>query len=176
MRRPLQLDNADESVESASTRVSAHTYGMELYLRRDLTRRFGGFLSYTLSRSVRSTGRLEGPSSVDRTHVLNLAAAYRLGDSWRLGSRFVFYSGRPGEVAYPRAAQHPPRGPAFYRVDVRVEKRWALGETGFWALVAEVQNASLRRETTDVSCYAYGCSSESIGPITVPSLGLEASF
>jgi hypothetical protein len=42
--------------------------------------------------------------------------------------------------------------------------------------VAEVQNATLSRETTDVSCYAYGCSSESIGPITIPSLGLEASF
>ena len=64
----------------------------------------------------------------------------------------------------------------FYRVDARLEKRWPLGETGFWALVAEVQNAALQRETTDVSCYAYGCSAESIGPVTVPSLGLEASF
>ncbi|MEO8182151.1 MAG: TonB-dependent receptor [Deltaproteobacteria bacterium] len=172
----FQLDNADESVEGATARVTAHTYGMELYVRRELTRRFGGFLSYTLARSVRSTGRLEGPSSIDRTHVLNLAAAYRLGQSWRLGARFVFYSGRPGEVAYPRAARQPPRGPAFYRLDLRVEKRWALGETGFWALVAEVQNATLGRETTDVSCYAYGCATESIGPVTVPSLGLEASF
>jgi hypothetical protein len=172
----FQLDNADESVESASARVTAHTYGLELYLRRELTRRFGGFISYTLSRSLRSSGRLEGPSAVDRSHVLNVAAAYRLGESWRLGSRLVFYSGRPGEVAYPRAAQRPPRGPAFYRLDVRLEKRWQLGETGFWALVAEVQNASLQRETTDVSCYAYGCSTESIGPVTVPSLGLEAAF
>jgi hypothetical protein len=170
------LNNADESVEAATSRVTAHSYGTELYIRRDLTRRLGGFLSYTLSRSTRTTGRLEGPSSVDRTHVLNLALAYRLGDSWRLGSRLVLYSGRPGEVAYPRAAQQPPRGPAFLRLDLRVEKRWSLGETGFWALVAEVQNATLSRETTGVSCYAYGCQSESIGPITVPSLGLEASF
>jgi hypothetical protein len=170
------LNNADESVEAATARVTAHSYGMELYARRDLTRRLGGFVSYTLSRSVRSTGRLEGPSSVDRTHVLNLALAYRLGDSWRLGSRFVFYSGRPGEVAYPKPAQRPPRGPSFVRLDLRVEKRWSLGETGFWALVAEVQNATLSRETTDVSCYAYGCESESIGPVRVPSLGLEASF
>jgi len=40
----------------------------------------------------------------------------------------------------------------------------------------EVQNATLGRETTDVSGYAYGCATESIGPVTVPSLGLEASF
>jgi hypothetical protein len=156
--------------------VTGHTYGAELYLRRDLTRRFGGFISYTLSRSTRTTARLEGPSSADRTHVLNLAAAYRLGESWRLGGRFVFYSGIPAEVAYPRAAQSPPRGPVFMRLDWRLEKRWRLGSTGFWALVLEVQNTTLAKETLDVSCYAYGCESESIGPVTLPSLGLEASF
>ena len=39
-----------------------------------------------------------------------------------------------------------------------------------------VQNVTLQRETTDVSCYAYGCAYEKIGPVTVPSLGLEATF
>jgi hypothetical protein len=172
----FQLDNADLSVDAVTARVTGHTYGAELYLRRDLTRRLGGFLSYTLARSTRSTARLEGPSSVDRTHVLNVAAAYRLGQSMRLGARLVLYSGVPAEVAYPRAAQSPPRGPAFHRLDVRVEKRWPLGDTGFWALVAEVQNTTLRRETLDVSCYAYGCDAESIGPVTVPSLGIEAQL
>jgi hypothetical protein len=172
----FQLDNSDISVDAATARVTGHTYGAELYLKRDLTRRFGGFISYTLSRSTRTTARLEGPSSADRTHVLNVAAAYRLGQSWRLGGRFMFYSGIPAEVAYPRAAQSPPRGPVFLRLDWRLEKRWRLGSTGFWALVLEVQNTTLARETLDVSCYAYGCESESIGPVTLPSLGLEASF
>jgi hypothetical protein len=172
----FQLDNADVSVDAITARVTGHTYGVELFLQRDLTRRFGGFISYTLSRSTRATARLEGPSSVDRTHVFNLAGAYRLGDSWRAGARLVLYSGVPAEVAYARIARSPPRGPAFHRVDVRLEKRWRLGEDGFWALVAEVQNTTLRRETLDVSCYAYGCESESIGPVTVPSLGVEAQF
>jgi hypothetical protein len=172
----LALDNSDVSVDALTERVTAHTYGAELYLRRDLSRRLGGFISYTLSRSTRSVSRIEGPSSVDRTHVLNLAAAYRLGDSWRMGARFVFYSGVPAEVAYPRAAASPPRGPVFHRLDWRLEKRWRLGAEGFWALVAEVQNTTLRKETLDVSCYAYGCEAESFGPITVPSLGVEAQF
>lgn len=172
----FQLDNADVSVDAVTARVTGHTYGAELFLQRDLTRRLGGFLSYTLSRSTRATARLEGPSSVDRTHVLNVAAAYRLGDSWRAGGRLVLYSGLPAEVAYARVARTPPRGPAFHRLDVRLEKRWPLGEAGFWALVAEVQNTTLRPETLEVSCYAYGCESESIGPVTVPSLGVEARF
>jgi hypothetical protein len=164
------------SVDAVTARITGHTYGVELFLQRDLTRRLGGFISYTLSRSTRATARLEGPSSVDRTHVLNVAAAYRLGDSWRAGGRLVLYSGLPAEVAYARVARTPPRGPAFHRLDVRLEKRWNLGATGFWALVAEVQNTTLRRETLELSCYAYGCESESIGPVTVPSLGVEASF
>jgi hypothetical protein len=172
----FQLDNADLSVDSLTQRVTAHTYGAEIFLRRELTRRLGGFISYTLSRSTRSIGRLEGPSSVDRTHVLNVAAAYRLGDSWRTGARVVFYTGVPAEVAYPRAAESPPRAPAFHRIDLRIEKRWPLGAEGFWALVAEVQNSTLRPETLERSCYFYGCESESIGPITVPSLGVEAQF
>ena len=48
------------------------------------------------------------------------------------GKRQLFI---PGELAYPRAVASPPRAPAFYRFDWRVEKRWPLGETGFWAVV-----------------------------------------
>ncbi len=98
------------------------------------------------------------------------------GDSWRTGARVVVYSGVPAEVAYPRAAESPPRAPAFHRVDLRIEKRWPFGADGFWALVAEVQNTTLRSETLERSCYFYGCESESIGPVTVPSLGVEAQF
>jgi hypothetical protein len=171
-----QLDNADVSVDPDSDRVTAHSYGLELYLRRSLTRKLGGFVSYTLSRSLRSVARLEGPSSFDRTHVLNLALAYDLGHSWRAGTRFMFYTGVPAEVAYPKAAQNPPRAPPFYRIDWRLEKRWRLGDTGFWALVFEVLNTTLHEEVLQFSCYAYGCDQEAIGPVTVPSVGVEVSY
>jgi hypothetical protein len=172
----IQLQRADSTLDNDSERVTAHTYGMEFFLRRALTQRLGGFLSYTLSRSSRSTGRLHGPSSFDRTHVFNLALAYELGRNWRAGARTLVYTGIPAEVAYPRAAKNPPRSPLFYRLDWRLEKRWKLGEDGFWALVFEVLNTTLHKETLEYSCYAYGCESESIGPITIPSIGLEASF
>jgi TonB family protein len=171
-----QLDNADVSVDADSDRVTSHSYGLELYIRRSLTRRLGGFVSYTLSRSLRSLGRLEGPSSFDRTHVLNFALAYDLGRAWRAGTRLMMYTGIPAEVAYPKAAQNPPRSPPFYRIDWRLEKRWRLGETGFWALVFEVLNTTLHKEVLEFSCYAYGCNQEAIGPVTVPSIGLELSY
>lgn len=171
-----QLDNADGNVNPDSARVTSHSYGLELYIRRSLTRRLGGFVSYTLSRSLRSVDRLEGPSSFDRTHVLNFALAYDLGRAWRAGTRLMMYTGIPAEVAYPKAAQNPPRSPPFYRIDWRLEKRWRLGDTGFWALVFEVLNTTLHKEVLEFSCYAYGCNQEAIGPVTVPSIGLEMSY
>ncbi|HEX2880091.1 MAG TPA: TonB-dependent receptor, partial [Polyangiaceae bacterium] len=172
----MQLQRADSSIDNDTDRATAHTYGFEVYLRRPLTHRLGGFLSYTLSRSTRALGRIKAPSSFDRTHVLNLALAYDLGRAWRIGGRFLTYTGIPGEVAYPEAATNPPRTPIFYRIDWRLEKRWRLGKTGFWAFVVEVLNTTLHKETLELSCYAHGCTSEEIGPVTVPSLGVEAAL
>jgi hypothetical protein len=78
------------------------------------------------------------------------------------------------------------RDPAFYRVDVRLEKRWSLGRDGYLAFIAEGQNVTLNKEVTPfgLDCMGTGgsqggttqCSHSAIGPLTIPSLGLEASF
>ena len=128
------------------SRALGHSYGLEFVLRRPLTRAFGGYLAYTLSRSDRSLSRLRRPSSFDRTHVLHAAAAYDLGKRWRLGSRVTFYTGNPSSVRVgdrlvsssgePEVQRDPPplheRAPAFFRVDMRVEKRWLIGSSGAW--------------------------------------------
>jgi hypothetical protein len=171
------LQDSDPNVTAFTARTTNHSYGLELYLKRPLTATLGGFISYTLSQSRRSVGRLSGPSSFDRRHVLNVALAYDLGRRWRLGGRVMAYSGNPAEVAYSAAARTPPRTPWFYRLDWRLEKRWLIGTKGaWWALVAEVLNTTLNKETLQSSCYAYGCREESIGPVTIPSIGLEMSL
>lgn len=171
------LQDADVNVSAFTSRTTNHTYGLELYLRRSLTARLGGFISYTLARSLRSVARLKGPSRFDRRHVLNVALAFDLGAHWRLGGRAVAYSGTPAEVAYPEAALNPPRTDWYYRLDWRLEKRWLIGDNGAWvALVFEVLNTTLNKETLRSSCYAYGCQDEPLGPVTLPSVGLEASF
>lgn len=160
------------------TRSLGNTVGLELYLHRPLTRRLGGFLSYTLSRSMRSIGRETFPSSFDRTHVLNLALAYNLGDRWRAGTRFVFYTGFPAQQATPGVLRtaSPDRIPPFWRIDLRLEKRWRLGQHGYWAFVAEILNATFNKETVSVSCTGPSCQIQKIGPVTIPSIGLEAEF
>ena len=89
-------------------RVRGQTYGIEILLRRPLTKRLTGWVAYTLSRStrvapappeVRQLGLSDQTQTVlsefDRTHVLNVVAAYDLGLNWRIGGRFLYYTGRP---------------------------------------------------------------------------------
>lgn len=168
---------ASTETNAFTDRTTAHAYGVEVYLRRSLTERLAGFLSYTWSRSWRSLDRVTTMAGFDRRHVINLALALDLGANWRLGSRFVTYSGVPAQVAYAPLLKDPPRAPWYFRIDWRLEKRWLLGDKGAWlAAVAEVVNTTLNHETISSSCYAFGCEYNTIGPVTIPSLGLEASF
>jgi TonB family protein len=172
------IDEIDEEIDQLLNRSLGSTIGLELYVRRPLTRRLGGFVSYTLSRSTRSIGAEHFPARSDRTHVFNLALAYDLGKNWRAGTRFVFYTGFPAEdleVGRPRS-EHPSRVRAFYRIDLRLEKRWRLGKNGSWAFVVDLLNATLNREVIALDCGSGRCVEEEIGPVTLPSIGVEAVF
>ncbi|MGC4086541.1 MAG: hypothetical protein QM756_01340 [Polyangiaceae bacterium] len=48
--------NGQRVLQAFEVRTMGHAYGLELYLKRALTSKLGGFLSYTLSRSTRSYG------------------------------------------------------------------------------------------------------------------------
>jgi outer membrane receptor protein involved in Fe transport len=171
-----RIQNAEEELR-LDTRARGQAYGLELMLHRDLTRRFGGFLSYTLSRSSRLTQYGRIAAAFDRTHVLNAVAAYDIGRRWRAGGRFVFYTGTP-ELLELGGTSTESRLPPFYRLDVRIEKRWPFGSKGgFWALVFEVLNTTLNREVVARSCGEDGdCDDEAIGPVVIPSIGIEGRF
>lgn len=155
-------------------RTLGSSYGLELMLKRRLTQRLGGFLSYTLSRSMRSFERRKYVAAFDRTHVANAAAAYELGRGFRVGSRVVFYTGlpKPPDPSDPGST----RLPAFFRLDVRAEKKFRLGEHAHLSIVAEWLNATLSKEAVTTTCTLEGCEAQMIGPITIPSLGVEGAF
>ncbi|MEO7328505.1 MAG: TonB family protein, partial [Minicystis sp.] len=102
--------SADDFDPSFGQRANGTSYGMELTVHRRLTKKLGGFLSYTLSHSNRityrpyvrsivppraATLRTNIPSSFDRTHVFNTALSYDIGRGFRAGARVVLYSGYP---------------------------------------------------------------------------------
>lgn len=172
----VQLDQSGGG-NLQDARSLGHAYGVEALVRRSLSRDLGGFLSYTLSRSFRTSGSAAGPATTDRTHVVNLGASYNLGRNWRLGGRVLFYSGVPSQVAYLAAAKSPPRTPPFWRLDVKLQKRWYIVPNKiWWGLVFEVLNTTLNKEVLNGDCNAYRCRYEDLGPVTVPSVGAEGAF
>jgi TonB family protein len=172
--------NGDSFPSSFNRRTTGSSIGMELTLRRRLTRRLGGFLSYTLSRSERMLGRSRAASAFDRTHVLNVAGSYDFGRGFKAGTRMLLYSGYPITQIAPTLLyqlQQTGRLPPFFRFDARLEKRWSVASGRGWlSLVLEVQNAFGAKEML-VSPDQCGVGKDCrIGPITIPSIGLEGGF
>ena len=162
------------TANALAARTNGRAYGLELFLKRRLTSRLGGFLSYTLSRSVRTFENSEFVASFDRTHVVNAALAFNLGRNWRAGTRVTFYTGLP--KAYDPTNPGATRLPAFFKLDLRVEKRWQLGPRAYLSAIAEWMNATLSKEAISTTCTLNGCETQTVGPITIPSLGIEGGF
>ncbi len=157
-------------------RANLSSAGLELQLTRPVTKRLGGLLSYTLSRSEHARGDYEGPSGFDRTHVLQAALSYEISPGFRAGARSVLYSGVP-ELNLEGSPHFTSdrRGSPFFRLDLRAEKRFRWGQRGYWAIIAEILNATSTREVVRLDCGEV-CRERSAGPVILPSVGLEAGF
>ena len=129
------------------------------------------------------------PSTFDRTHVLNAALAYDFGRGYRAGARVLFYTGTPATLtSIPTRAEllEPARLPSFFRLDLRFEKRWNVGKSGWLSFVIEMLNATFSKEVVSVDCGSTigtvntsstsSCKDTSIGPVTIPSIGIEGGF
>lgn len=179
-------------IETREFQATARNYGLELFLRRDFAERLGGFLSYTLSRTERAAGSFEALSSFDRPHVLSAVLGYDLGAGFRLGGRAYYASGRryvvacptpdcgPGDADPNQARPYLQQGrvAAFFRVDVRFEKRWRLGSSAWLAATAEWFNALLAEEANEKHWDPVrgGLLTDSRSPLTLPSIGIEAGY
>ena len=153
-------------------RSSGRSIGAEIMAQGQFGLGFSGFAAYTLSRSTRTLNNQTFLSAFDRTHTLQAAFGHDLGRQWRAGARLALYSGVPD----PELESSGARLPAFYRVDLRLEKRWTFGEARWLALTFEVMNATFQKETLNTRCDTTGCRPVTIGPITLPSVGLEGGF
>jgi hypothetical protein len=162
----LQTEEDDNPARVAE-RSDGRAYGVEVFVRRSLTRHLGGFVSYTLSRSERRIKNRELVSAFDRTHVANAALTYNLGRKWRAGTRLVYYTGVPKQRATPESKTPKGREKNFFRVDLRLEKRWDFQRERWLSVVTEVLNATLSDERAG---------GESVGPLTIPSIGVEGGF
>ncbi len=175
--RTFDLTTLDPSA-LLNNRTRGTARGLEFEVHRSLTRRLGGFLAYTLSRNDRLIDGHPSLSGFDRPHVFQGALGYDLGRYWRVGGRLIAYSGLAAKQQLSADSNTyiydgRLRAPAFFRVDVRLEKRWPLGPKSYWAVVFEMLNATLSKEVTSLTCSTTKCAEQTSGPVSIPSVGLE---
>ncbi len=166
-------------------------YGGEVFLRKQLTGPFFGWVSYTLSRSDRQLAPDQPWTrfDFDQTHILTLIGVVRLPRGWQVGARFRVVSGNPytpvvGAVYSPSDDDYIPlegrrnsaRVAPFHQLDLRVDKRWTFRR---WWLTAylDVQNA-YNHQNPEFAIYSFDYRARSTLaslPI-IPSLGIKAQF
>ena len=140
------------------------TYGGQALLRQELAKGFFGWLTYSLIRSERkdrtnSNWRL---FDYDQTHVLAVLGSYEISRGFQAGARFRYTTGAPrtpvtgayfnaSEQRYEPVygAQNSIRLPAFYSLDIRVEKSFVFRRLKFNAF-ADVQNITNRKNPEEI--------------------------
>jgi len=162
---------------SANVRVLGRSVGLETFLKRPLTRRLGGLISYTFSTTLRSDEKISTLAGYDRPHVLNAALTYDLGRHWQASGKVAFASGIPGRrITLDGYVFDDDRAPPLARLDVKVAKRWYVSEHFNWGVYAEVLNATYSPTVTRRTYLRQGWRNEGTAPIIIPSIGVDAAW
>jgi hypothetical protein len=168
-----------------------HIGGVELLVRKQLTRNFFGWISYTFLRSFYQIDEKEGlrPFDFDQPHILTIIGVYKFPRGWSFGARFRLVSGNPSTVVtdgvYDASSdgyipQSGPRNggrlPAFHQLDLRLDKTWT------WRFIklnlyADVQNVYNRRNV-EGTLYSYHFEQKRYlaGLPILPTLGVKLEF
>jgi hypothetical protein len=174
IRDPVPSRSNDPFADDFLVRRDALSTGLEVLVRRPATERLHGWLAYTLSDNKRALGGgVIGPSDWDQRHVLNLVLGYRFGAT-TVGGRAHWNTGRPVLVEGV-AGEEFQRLPAFYQIDLRVDRR-VLFQKFRMDLYLELVNATLSRQVVGLqSDYMGGTRPESF-KIVLPSMGIHAEM
>lgn len=172
--------------------VVGEAYGIEIFLRHYLTKRFFGWVSYAYARSFRKfpdDGKWV-PAGYDQPHIVNAVASYKLTNRWEAGLKWRYSSGNPytpyvgsiyvadKSIYFPITGErNSKRLPAQHRMDARVE--YALPyDTWTLRFYLDVLNVYAAKNAAD---YAdnYDYSEREpfyLIPVPVPLLGVRAEF
>lgn len=147
--------NNDNSALRYDNNGKGRAFGLELVAKHELTKRFTGWLAYTLMRSERMDSGTDvwRRFQFDQTHIMTLVGTYQLPRNWQIGGRFRYVTGNPttpvtGSVFDSSTNNYSPinssrysaRVPAFHQLDIRLDKTWIYNKWIFTAYV-DLQNA-----------------------------------
>ncbi|MDR2086479.1 MAG: TonB-dependent receptor plug domain-containing protein [Dysgonamonadaceae bacterium] len=136
----------NEHLEDDIRTGSGRAYGVEWMIKKN-SGKLTGFANYTLSRSERTIPDVNRgktyPAPFDKTHVINVVAAYRFSKKLNVSATWIFATGNPttypagrfdvlGEYFPVYSGRNEYRRPNYHRLDLSVnyiprpesKKRW----------------------------------------------------
>jgi TonB family protein len=188
-------DGSDISIPGAESRYSStgygRAYGLEAMVRIRPTKRFVGWVAYSLSRFERDYygGVAYAPGPLDQPHNLIAVASVSLPYNFTVGARFRFTSGplvTPvlSSIFDANANQYvalpglpwSQRLANFGQLDLRVDRRWVFDR---WSLsaYADVQNVT-NRKNPEALTYNFNYTKSAVvsGVPILPTVGLRGEF
>jgi TonB family protein len=190
---PDVIMNDDGTFEAVTFRNTGRraSYGLEAIIKREISARAFGWLSYTFSRSKQTNrnGERWFATSFDQPHVMNAVASFKPGAGFELGARFQLASGRPDTAVIGSTfdadcgcydpvttGQRTHRVDTFMQLDVRVEKTWLFQ---LWSIGAylDIINVTNRKnsEGTDYD-YRYRESAPVTSFPIFPTIGVRGTW
>jgi TonB family protein len=181
------------------------SYGVEILLRQELTKRLFGWISYSLEKTELCSANFSisgvrpncgpfgsggwTPFPLDQPHHLIAVLSYKLPEDFIVGIRVQYSSGNPvtpvantvydadGDIYFPVPGKPlSDRTPPFFQLDARIDKRWVF-EQWMLTLYLDVQNVTDRRNV-EYTLYNFDYTQRSYltGLPIVPALGIKGEF
>ena len=175
-------------------------YGIEVLLRKDLTRRLYGWIAYTWMRAEQGT--MDGErltrrlaADFDQRHNLVVVLSVKLPHRWEIGGRFRVVSGLPftpilGGIADANTVDpngNIPSGPlfgttnsarmaTFHQLDLRIDRTWVLRRSIVSAYL-DVQNV-YNRQNPEGLIYNphFTGSTTAVGIPVLPVFGVRVEY
>jgi hypothetical protein len=172
-----------------SNEGSGRSYGLEVLLKYE-AKPFSGWLSYTLSKSMRTEpDRPEHLFQYDQTHNINLVGQTDLPGNLKVSGRIRYVTGNAktpvvdatfdadNDVYLPKQGDYfSQRLSPFFQIDARVDKKWIYDRYILWAYL-DVQNITNHGNPESINySYNYQQSKEITGLPILPTLGIEGEF
>jgi TonB family protein len=167
------------------------SYGLEILIKREISARAFGWLSYTFSiaRQRNPSYTHATPTAFDQPHVLNAVGSYKLGRGYEAGLRFQLASGRPdtpvlgstynadtGQYEAVRGGLRSVRVPTFRQIDFRVEKQWLYQRWSLGLYLDIINVANFK----NVEAIQYDYRYRESAPVTsfpiFPTLGIRGTW
>lgn len=187
-----RVQNEDGTFTQVNFSNAGHrrAFGFEVLIRREVSERAYGWLSYTFAKAYQQRGDgIETATNFDQPHTLNAVASWKPGAGFELGARFRLSSGRPetpvvggnfdadaGRYNGVRSDLRSRRTPTFHQLDVRAERSW-LFNTWSIGVYLDIQNVyNMQNVEATRYDYRYRDSARVTSVPFLPTIGVRGQW